>query len=307
MRFYHPITVFIYKISNKCVYFQYQYCFLTRKRQKMKIVASPKKIISIFALVLSMSAACFSQVKVGNNATIINPNAIFEIESADKGFLLPRLALRATTNPFPLSAFVEGMLVYDTATIGDITPGLYYCDGTKWIRSSSGSSNTAPENAWKLTGNNSTQPGTNFIGTTDDKDLVFKTNGIERLRLTKEGWLGIGEANPKAALHIKGQVMIDSVEAGNIASDSLLVISPIDGKIKAVSPSNLMSGVRKATRIIAATGQINFTTPATITDPDRVSLYRNGILINFTVTGTNTITAEIAAVMGDEIKIIQIL
>jgi hypothetical protein len=32
--------------------------------------------------------------------------------------------------------------------------------------------------AWGLTGNAATVPGTNFIGTTDDKDLVFKRNGV---------------------------------------------------------------------------------------------------------------------------------
>jgi hypothetical protein len=270
-------------------------------------VVFPNKIVSILALVLSMSTASFSQVKVGNNATIINPNAIFEIESADKGFLLPRLALRATTSPYPLTAFVEGMLVYDTATVNDVDPGVYYCDGTKWIKWSNGSSVTSSESAWNLAGNNGTKPGINFIGTTDNKDLVFKTNGVERLRLTKEGWLGVGEANPKAALHVKGQVVIDSVEAGNMGMDSLLVISPVDGKVKAVSSGNLVSGVKKITKIMAASGQINFVTPATITDPDRVSLYRNGVLINFIVTGTNIITAEIAAVTGDEIKIVQIL
>ncbi len=273
----------------------------------MKLLIFPKKIIFVFVVAYTLSATCFSQVKVGNNATIINPNAIFEIESADKGFLLPRLALRATTSPYPLTAFVAGMLVYDTATVGDVTPGLYYCDGTKWIRSSNSSASAAPENAWSLKGNNNTRPGIDFVGTTDNKDLVFKTNGIERLRLTKDGWLGVGVSNPGAALHIKGQVMIDSVEAGNMATDSLLVISAADGRVKAVNAGHLMSGVKRTTRIVAVSGQTSFITPANISDADRISLYRNGILINFTVTGINTIAAEIASVAGDEIKIIQIL
>lgn len=36
---------------------------------------------------------------------------------------------------------------------------------------------------WKLAGNAGTVPGTDFIGTTDAKDLVLKTNNAERLRL----------------------------------------------------------------------------------------------------------------------------
>lgn len=36
---------------------------------------------------------------------------------------------------------------------------------------------------WNLTGNSGTTPGTNFLGTTDDKDVVFKTNNTERFRI----------------------------------------------------------------------------------------------------------------------------
>lgn len=37
--------------------------------------------------------------------------------------------------------------------------------------------------SWSLTGNSSTDPATNFIGTTDNKDLVFKTNNVERFKI----------------------------------------------------------------------------------------------------------------------------
>lgn len=36
---------------------------------------------------------------------------------------------------------------------------------------------------WSLTGNSGTDPATNFIGTTDNKDLVFKTNNAERFKI----------------------------------------------------------------------------------------------------------------------------
>lgn len=41
--------------------------------------------------------------------------------------------------------------------------------------------------AWSRLGNASTTAGTNFLGTTDGVDLVFKTNGTERLRITSAG------------------------------------------------------------------------------------------------------------------------
>lgn len=38
-------------------------------------------------------------------------------------------------------------------------------------------------NAWSLTGNASTSPGTNFLGTTDLQPVAFRTNSVERMRL----------------------------------------------------------------------------------------------------------------------------
>ncbi|MBL3550137.1 MULTISPECIES: hypothetical protein [Chryseobacterium] len=40
---------------------------------------------------------------------------------------------------------------------------------------------------WSLTGNASTIPGTNFIGTSDTQPLVFKTNNIEKMRISLDG------------------------------------------------------------------------------------------------------------------------
>lgn len=36
---------------------------------------------------------------------------------------------------------------------------------------------------WNLTGNSGTSPNTNFLGTTDNSELVIKTNNIERMRI----------------------------------------------------------------------------------------------------------------------------
>jgi hypothetical protein len=44
---------------------------------------------------------------------------------------------------------------------------------------------------WKLGGNTGTTPGTHFLGTGDNNDLVFKINNIERMRLTTTGRLSL--------------------------------------------------------------------------------------------------------------------
>jgi hypothetical protein len=64
-------------------------------------------------------------------------------------------------------------------------------------------STTNAQTTWNLTGNTGTTAGTHFLGTTDAKDLVFKTGAVEYLRLkTGTGNLGIGTANPATKLDI---------------------------------------------------------------------------------------------------------
>ncbi len=60
-------------------------------------------------------------------------------------------------------------------------------DGQQGIQGITGAQGTTGPsgslNAWSLTGNSGTTPGTNFIGTTDNKNLIFKANGGEYFRL----------------------------------------------------------------------------------------------------------------------------
>jgi len=86
----------------------------------------------LFTLIISLSV--FSQ-NVGINATGSQPNASagLDVDFANKGLLIPRVALTSTSAFTPLSAHVAGMVVYNTATTGDVTPGFYYDNGTKWI------------------------------------------------------------------------------------------------------------------------------------------------------------------------------
>lgn len=43
------------------------------------------------------------------------------------------------------------------------------------------------QSSWSLTGNSGTNPITNYLGTSDNQDLVFKTNDIERTRMYNNG------------------------------------------------------------------------------------------------------------------------
>jgi len=71
-------------------------------------------------------------------------------------------------------------------------------------------------NEWKLVGNSGTTAGTNFVGTTDDVDLVFKRNSVESGRFSASGNLNLGltgttlgslglSGNTSGIITVKGQ------------------------------------------------------------------------------------------------------
>lgn len=88
-----------------------------------------RKLLTISMLLLTAFAN--AQVKIGDNPNTINPNSLLELESANKGFLTPRVALVSLTSSAPLTGAVPaGMMVYSIG--GTIADGIYVWDGTKW-------------------------------------------------------------------------------------------------------------------------------------------------------------------------------
>jgi len=77
--------------------------------------------------------------------------------------------------------------------VNDVSPGFYYWDGSggKWVRLATGSGS-----GWALNGNAGTDSASNFIGTTDVQALVMKTNSSERMRINRNGNVGVGTASP---------------------------------------------------------------------------------------------------------------
>lgn len=272
------------------------------KQRKYRILA-----MCVFITVLGYVPAANGQIKIGNNPTQLNANAVLEIESVNKGLLLPRMALVSTVSASPMSSFTRGMVVYNTAISNDVSPGIYYCDGVKWLKMAIGGASEGSLPFWSLDGNSFTSPGINFIGTKDFAALRFRTNNIERMSITESGRVGIGTNTPTATLQVKGQVVIDTLTAGSLATDQLLVANPADGRVKAVPAGTFITGTQKKLEVVAVNGQTIFATPALITDVNKIMLYRNGVLISFVPNNSLSVITEVPCVTGDEIRIIQFL
>ncbi|MBL7933562.1 MAG: hypothetical protein JNL60_16785, partial [Bacteroidia bacterium] len=90
-----------------------------------------KKEILSLCLVILMLTGLEAQVKIGDNPNTINANSMLELESSNKGFLPPRVALSSVNSASPMTAPVpNGMMVYSSG--GSISDGAYQWNGSKW-------------------------------------------------------------------------------------------------------------------------------------------------------------------------------
>lgn len=102
-----------------------------------------KKIL--FIIVLFMGLSGYAQVGVGTS----NPDASAQLDvvSTNKGILIPRMKLTGTSDVTTIANPKESLLVYNTATAGDVVPGFYYWNSLKWVTLAGGlSGNVAIDN-----------------------------------------------------------------------------------------------------------------------------------------------------------------
>jgi len=87
------------------------------------------------AFIFELGVNVNAQVTIGSQEAPVE-GAILELRSDKLGFLPPRVVLSELSNPEPLPNHVEGMVVYNTKNdpSKDLQTGLYYNDGSRWIR-----------------------------------------------------------------------------------------------------------------------------------------------------------------------------
>src|SRR5690606_10010268 len=85
------------------------------------------------AAVLMSAWGAYSQVGIGTLTP--DSSSQLDVTASDKGVLLPRVALESTTDVVTITnGNVNSLLVFNTNTQNDITPGYYYWYEDKWMR-----------------------------------------------------------------------------------------------------------------------------------------------------------------------------
>jgi hypothetical protein len=81
-------------------------------------------------------------------------------------------------------------------TLSGTTLSLTDAGGTLSVDLSGLNSGSGAGNAWLVSGNSNTNPALHFVGTTDQADLVFKTDNTEKMRILTSGTVAIGHSAP---------------------------------------------------------------------------------------------------------------
>jgi hypothetical protein len=137
----------------------------------------------LFIALLCLSFGSKAQ-NFGFNADGSRPHtsAMMDVKSSSKGMLIPRIALTGSVDVLTIPSPAISLMVYNTANAGSgntaVGPGFYYWSGSEWKKLLDAALPTA-SNSWNKNGNSGTDPATDFIGTTDEKSLVFKINNIK--------------------------------------------------------------------------------------------------------------------------------
>lgn len=108
------------------------------KPKKIRRRQQTCRTVLLFITAFFFISIAKAQVTIGSDITP-HEEALLDLKetnsgTSEKGLLMPRVSLSATTAASPMTSHTAGMTVYNIATTGDVTPGYYYNDGNKWTR-----------------------------------------------------------------------------------------------------------------------------------------------------------------------------
>ncbi len=193
------------------------------------------RCFALFAALMCQAAYLHADDNVGIGTDKPDTSAVLDIVSTNKGLLISRLT-QVQRDRIVLPA--HSLLIFNS------TANRY-----EWNRGTPQAPDWWPINSdlgWNLTGNSGLTIN-NFLGTSDSAGIPFRTNNVERMRISPTGLVGIGTPSPKSMLDVNGDLSIS--HSGSAASS-----------VRFYDPSSNFYSAFKAG---AQSANINYTLPLT--------------------------------------------
>ena len=137
-------------------------------------------LLCTLQILLSVSKA--QNIAINTDGSVPDASSMLDITSTTKGFLTPRMT---TTQQNAITLPANGLLIYNT-TDNTFKVNTGTSGAPVWTTLSTTSS------SWLLTGNSGTNTSTNFLGTTDNVNLNFRTNNLQRMVIDTSGRFAVG-------------------------------------------------------------------------------------------------------------------
>jgi uncharacterized protein (TIGR02145 family) len=269
-----------------------------------------KHYIKYFMLtvVILLCITTKAQVKVGNNPTTINTSAAFEVESTNKGVLLPRLT---SAQRLAISNPVNGLLIYNSSK-----NCIEWYNGTSWFNPCGilDGPPAAPTNLVATSGN--AQASIAFTSGASEFPITSYT-----VTSSPGGITGTGSASPITVTGLTNgtaytfTVTATSTAGTSVASVPSNSVTPTLPPQPPLAPSNVTAVEGDGNAIISftaptsdspITGYTVTSSPGGITvtgtsSPITVSGLTNGTSYTFTVTATSTAGSSVASTASNSV------
>lgn len=195
-----------------------------------------------FALLVSMSVP--AQVAIGEDSSgslAIDDGVILQLNSDDKGLMIPNVALSSRTDVATITSPVEGLWVYNTATSGtgldSVSPGFYFWNGAVWEKIFSDGFTAQYEQTETLRVPNTdtyTIPGL-------DQEFLAPYTGVYEFHVT--GYIAAAnhdDTSQEATVHGSYILEIDGVEVAESTVSSNTKITPPSSAFQALGRQTTM-------------------------------------------------------------------
>lgn len=126
-----------------------------------------KKIFLLFLTAITVTFSVAQNVGINADGSLPNTSAMLDVKSANKGLLIPRVALTGTGDVTTIPSPATSLMVYNTASAGTgttaVTPGFYYWENAKWNRLSTSAGSLIPFSSGIVRSGNSVRSNTPLL------------------------------------------------------------------------------------------------------------------------------------------------